>query len=144
MNLQKYTEKAQEAVLAARQIAEEHNHNQFEATHLLLALIEQQQGVVPQILRRLEANIGELAQSLRAELQKMPKVYGAGGEVYLSSTLSNTATRAEKIATGMKDDFVSTEHLLLALADDAEKSIAGKLLREAGVTKEKILSVLAQ
>ena len=66
MNLQKYTEKAQEAVLNARQIAEEANHNQFDATHLLLALIEQKEGVVPQILSRLGVNPGRLAQFLRA------------------------------------------------------------------------------
>ena len=144
MNLQKYTEKAQEAVLNARQIAEEANHNQFEATHFLLALIEQKEGVVPQILSRLGVNVGQVAQSLRSEIAKTPKVYGADGQVYLSSSLSSTATRAEKIASSMKDEYVSAEHLLLALADDAEKSAAGKLLRDAGVTREKILGVLAQ
>ena len=144
MNLQKYTEKAKEAVLSARQIAEEANHNQFEAIHLLLALIEQEQGVVPQLLSRTGVAVGNIAQALRAEIEKTPKVYGAGGEVYLSSTLSSTANRAEKIAANMKDEYVSTEHLLLALADDSEKSVAGKLLRDAGVTREKILGVLAQ
>jgi ATP-dependent Clp protease ATP-binding subunit ClpB len=144
MNLQKYTEKAQEAVLGARQIAEDSNHNQFEATHLLLALLEQEEGVVPQILSRLGVNVSQIAQSLRAEIDKTHKVYGAGGQTYLSSTLSSTAHRAEKLAAGMKDDYVSTEHLLLALADDQEKSTAGELLRDAGVTREKILGVLAQ
>ncbi len=75
MNLQKYTEKAQQAVLNARQIAEEANHNQFDATHLLLALIEQEEGVVPQILSRIGVNVGQMAQSLRSEIAKTPKVY---------------------------------------------------------------------
>jgi ATP-dependent Clp protease ATP-binding subunit ClpB len=144
MNLQKYTEKAQEAILTARQMAEEANQNQFEPVHMLLALIEQPEGVVPQILSRLGANIGMLAQELRAEIDKLPKVYGGAGQTYLSNALNSVANRAEKLAAGMKDEYVSTEHLLLALADDAEKNVAGKLLRDNGVTSERILGVLAQ
>ena len=144
MNLQKYTEKAQEAVLSARQMAEDANQNQFEPSHLLLALIEQSEGVVPQILTRLGANAGVLAQQLRAEVNNLPKVYGGEGQTYLSNALNATANRAEKLAAGMKDEYTSTEHLLLAMADDAEKSVAGKLLRDSGVTRERILGVLAQ
>lgn len=143
MNLQKYTEKAQEAVLAARQTAEELDHNQFEPVHLLLALVEQQEGVVPQILSRLGVDVRTLAQSARAEMEKMPKVYGSG-QVFLSGALNDTTRRAESTATAMRDEYVSTEHLLLAMADDAERSTAGKLLREVGVTKDAVLSVLSQ
>jgi ATP-dependent Clp protease ATP-binding subunit ClpB len=144
MNLQKYTEKAQEAVLSARQIAEEATHNQFEPTHLLLALVEQPEGVVPQILSRIGVDRGSFVAALRAELEKLPKVFGGGGQVYVSSALGDTTRRAEALAGQMKDDYVSTEHLLLAMADDAEKSPAGKLLREAGVSRDKILGVLSQ
>src|SRR5690349_14583404 len=129
MNLQKYTEKAQEAVLNARQLAEEADNNQIEPAHLLMSLMEQPEGVVPQVLTRLGVDMNALTQRLRAELEKLPKVYGAGGQVYLSSVLNEVAKRAEQTSTSMKDEYVSTEHLLLALADDADKSPAGKLLR---------------
>ena len=144
MNIQKYTEKAQEAVLTARQLAETMEHNQVEPTHLLLALVEQPEGVVPQILARLGFNSRTMAQTLRAELEKSPKVYGGGGQVYLSGTLNETSRRAESAAASMRDEYVSTEHLLLAMADDVEKSMAGRVLRDAGVSKDTVLSVLSQ
>ncbi|MGA7733655.1 MAG: ATP-dependent chaperone ClpB [Chloroflexia bacterium] len=141
MNLQKYTEKAQEAVLTARQIAEDNNHNQIEPIHLLAALAEQPEGVVPQLLTRMGVDVGTLMSRVRAELDKIAKVYG-GTQAYLSGALNDVAKRAESTASSMKDEYVSTEHLLLALADDADKSPAGKLLRELGVTRDKILSAL--
>jgi ATP-dependent Clp protease ATP-binding subunit ClpB len=143
MNLQKYTEKAQEAVLAARQMAEEANNNQIEPTHLLAALVEQPEGVVPQILARMGVDAGAIMERLRGELAKLPQVYGSS-QVYLSGALNDVAKRAESTAASMKDEYVSTEHLLLAMADDANKSPAGKILRDAGVTGDKILAVLAQ
>ena len=144
MNLQRYTEKAQEAVLNARQIAEEHSHNQIDPIHLLLALTEQPDGLVPQMLSRMGVNTGALVQRLRQELDKLPKVYGAPGQVYLSSQLIDVARRAEQTATDMRDEYVSTEHLLLALADATDRSTAGRILRDMGVTTDKVLAVLAQ
>jgi ATP-dependent Clp protease ATP-binding subunit ClpB len=144
MNLQKYTEKAQQAVLAAKEMAEEANNNQIEPVHLLMALVEQPEGVVPQVLSRLGVDMNALTSRLRAELEKQPKVYGGGGQAYLSGPLNDVGKRAESIASSIKDEYVSTEHLLLALADDGDKSTAGKLLRELGVTRDKILGVLTQ
>src|SRR5687768_9859986 len=144
MNIQKYTEKAQEAVMSARQMAEQMEHNQLEPLHLLLALVEQPEGIVPQLLARLGVNSRTLSQTLRAELEKTPKVYGGGGQVYLSSALNETTRRAENAADSMRDEYVSTEHLLLAMADDTERSPAGRILREAGVTRDGVLSVLSQ
>src|SRR5690349_14161319 len=137
MNLQKYTEKAQQAVLAAKEMAEEANNNQIEPAHLLMALIEQPEGVVPQVLSRLGVDMNALTSQLRAEIDKQPKVYGGGGQAYLSSALSDVGKRAENTASAIKDEYVSTEHLLLALADDGDRSPAGKLLRQAGVTRDK-------
>ena len=127
----------------ARQMAEEANNNQIEPLHLLVALAEQPEGVVPQLLSRLGVDTGTLVQRLRAEMDKLPKVYGAGGQVYLSSALNDVAKRAESTATSMKDEYVSTEHLLLALVED-DKGVAGKILREMRVTRDGILGVLAQ
>src|SRR6266704_3418338 len=106
MNLQKYTEKAQEAVLAARQMAEEANNNQIEPVHLLAALVEQPEGVVPQILARMGADAGAIMERLRGELGKLPQVYGSS-QVYLSGALNDVAKRAESTASSMKDEFVS-------------------------------------
>ena len=76
---------------------------------------------------------------MNAELEKLPKVYG-GAQVYLSGALNDIGKRAESTASGMKDEYVSTEHLLLAMADDFDKSSAGKLLRDLGVTRDRCLT----
>ncbi|HEX8219646.1 MAG TPA: ATP-dependent chaperone ClpB [Chloroflexia bacterium] len=144
MNLQKFTEKAQEAVLTARHIAEENNNSQIEPLHLLLALVQQKDGVVPGVLTKLGVQPTVLAVRVEEELARLPKVQGSGVQVFVSSALSDVARRAEKAAASMRDEYVSAEHLLLAMSDDAEKGAAGKLLREAGVTHDKTLSVLAQ
>ena len=143
MNLQKYTEKAQEAILTAKEMAEEAGHSQIEPAHLLAALIEQPEGVVPQVLARVGVDRGSLMQSVRTELEKLPKVYGASS-VYLSGQMNDLTRSAESTATGMKDEYVSTEHLLLAMVDDADKSTAGKLLRAVGLTRDQLLAALAQ
>ena len=143
MNLQKYTEKAQEAVLAAKEMAEGAGHSQIEPLHLLAALVEQPDGVVPQLLARTGVDAGSLMQSIKSELDRLPKVYGASS-AYLSGQMNDLARRAESTAAGMKDEYVSTEHLLLAMVDDADKSAAGKLLRGAGLTRDKVLAALAQ
>ncbi|MBF6615002.1 MAG: AAA family ATPase, partial [Chloroflexi bacterium] len=143
MNIKKYTEKAQEAVLQARQMAEEANNNQIEPAHLLAALVEQPGGVVPQIIARLGVDRATLIHRVEQELEKLPKVYGGGGQAYLSGALDEVARRAESLAASMKDEYVSTEHLLLAISDEADKSPTGKLLRELGITRDKILGVLA-
>lgn len=143
MNLQKYTEKAQEAVLTARQFAEDASHSQIEPIHLLAALAEQPDGVVPQLLARMGVDVGTLVARVTAEMEKLPKVYG-GAQVYISGALNDVGKKAESLASGMKDEYVSTEHLLLAMADDSDKSSAGKLLRETGVTRDAVLTVLSQ
>ncbi|MDQ5826154.1 MAG: AAA family ATPase, partial [Chloroflexota bacterium] len=144
MNLQKFTEKAQEAVLTARQIAEDNSHSQIEPLHLLLALVQQREGVVPGVLTKLGVQPQALAGRVEEELARLLKVQGQGVQVFVSSALSDVARRAEKAAEGMRDEYVSAEHLLLAMSDEADKSAAGKLLREVGVTRDKILAVLAQ
>jgi ATP-dependent Clp protease ATP-binding subunit ClpB len=143
MNLQRYTEKAQEAILTAKETAEAAGHSQVEPVHLLAALIEQPEGVVPQVLERAGVDSGSLMQGVRSEMAKLPIMSGASS-VYLSGQMNDLARRAEGTATGMKDEYVSTEHLLLAMADDADKSTAGKLLRAGGLTRDTLLGALAQ
>lgn len=110
MNLNRFTEKAQEAVLTAQHLAEEYHHSEIQPVHLLAALLQQPGGVAPQIARSLSVNPEALAQNLQTELQGMAKVYG-GSQPGLSRALSNALREAEKTAERMKDDYVSTEHL---------------------------------
>ena len=116
MNLNKFTEKSQEAILAAQRLAEDFSHSEITPDHVLLALLQQEGGVVPQIFNRLGANPQSWQAQLETELQSRAKVYG-GSQPGISRTLSNVVRAAEQEANRMKDEYVSTEHLLLALAD---------------------------
>ena len=109
MDLNKYTEKAREAVLAAQQLAEELNHAQIEPEHLLVTLIEQADGIVPSVLRKLEVDPQGLARTIRTELDRTAKAYG-GSQPGLSPRLRSIDDKSQGEATRLKDDFVSTEH----------------------------------
>ncbi len=142
MNLNKFTEKAQEAVLAAPQLASELNHAQVEPEHLLVTLVEQQNGVVPSVLRKLSVEPGAVAGALRAHLAKQPKAHG-GSEPHLSPRLRVAFDAAQAEAKGMQDEFVSTEHLLLGLLREPGKSATVDQMKASGVTREKVLEALA-
>ncbi|WP_322791826.1 ATP-dependent Clp protease ATP-binding subunit, partial [Bellilinea sp.] len=139
MNLEKYTQKAQEAIFQAQLLAQDLNHQAIEPAHLLLALIQQEDGVVPAVITRIAGSVLAIRQELTQELEKRPKVYGAGGEVGLSRPAADVLSSAERYAKGMQDDYVSTEHILLALTE----SIEGRRLSQYGITKESILKALA-
>jgi len=138
MDLNKYTQKSQEAILEAQRLAQELQHQSIEPAHLLLALLRQEEGVAPAIVTRVAGSPLALQEDLRKELDGRPKVYGAGGEVGLSRQTSDVAAAAERFARGMQDDYISTEHLLLGLADSPE----GKRLAQYGLTKDAILKAL--
>jgi ATP-dependent Clp protease ATP-binding subunit ClpB len=108
MNLQKYTEKAQEAVLAAQSLATEHNNTQIEPEHLLLALLEQDGGVVPAILQKLNVPIAPLIQQTQSEIDRLARLSGGPAEPRVSARLNAVANKAETEAKNIKDDFVST------------------------------------
>jgi ATP-dependent Clp protease ATP-binding subunit ClpB len=142
MDLNKYTEKAREAVMAAQQLAEELNHAQIEPEHLLTTLTEQADGIVPAVLRKLDVDPAGLARSLRGELERTPKAYG-GSQPGLSQRLRSVADKAQSEASRLKDEFVSTEHLLLAItAESTRQSTGARLLHQLGVTKDKVLQAL--
>jgi len=143
MRLEKFTLKAQEAIERAQRSAEEMSHQQIEAEHLLKALLSQEDGVVRPLVERIGARPEMLISALDAELRKRPKVYGeAGAGVYVSADLRRVLDAAEKEAEQVKDEYVSTEHILLAMV--ASKGAAGELLRVFGITRESILSVLKE
>jgi ATP-dependent Clp protease ATP-binding subunit ClpB len=139
MKLDKYTQKSQEAILSAQRLAGEFNHQTIEPAHLLLALLRQEDGVVPAIVTKVSGSVLALREEVYRELEGRPKVYGGSSEVGLAGPASDVLTAAERYAKGMGDDYVSTEHILLGLTE----SIEGKRLSQYGLTKDSILKALA-
>ena len=141
MDLNKYTQKAQEAIVGAQSLAGEYSHGQIDQAHLLLALLRQSDGIVPQIVQKLGGNPGEMALALEREIGRKPKVYGATTQVGLSRDLTRALDEAEKIATRMRDDYASTEHLLLSLTG-THGGEAARLLAAHGITEDAVLRTL--
>ncbi|HTK28134.1 MAG TPA: ATP-dependent chaperone ClpB [Vicinamibacterales bacterium] len=141
MNLNKYTEKAQEAVLAAIELARQANNPQVEPEHLLVALIEQRDGIVPEILSKLSVDAGAIGRTAREALAKLPSAYG-GSEPGLSPRLRAVTDQAQAEADRLKDEYVSTEHLFIAIADETGRAPSAQLLKEHGVTRDQVLKAL--
>jgi ATP-dependent Clp protease ATP-binding subunit ClpB len=142
MQIEKFTLKAQEALQEAKAIAERKNHQQLDVEHLLLALLRQKEGVVIPILQKLGANPDLIASQVEEELNRMSKVTGGGtGQVYLSSRLEEISNMAWKEAERLMDEYVSTEHLLLAIADE-RRGPSFQILQRYGITKDAIFRVL--
>jgi len=142
MQIEKFTLKAQEALQEAKAIAERKNHQQIDVEHLLLALLMQKEGIVIPILQKLGANPDVIASQLEEELNRIPQVTGKGaGQVYLSNRLNEIFNVAWREAERLTDEYLSTEHLLIALSDE-KHGAAYQILRRAGVTKEEIFRVL--
>ncbi len=141
MRLDKFTLKAQEAVQAAQELALEKGHQEISPEHLLHALLEQREGIVLPILQRLGADVSSIRARLEEELDRVPAVHGAAAQAYASKALEAVLGAAWNEARQLKDEFTSTEHLLIAMADEKE-SPAGAILRESGATRENIYKVL--
>ena len=137
--LDKFTLKSQEAVQAAQELAGKFHHQQIENEHLLLALIDQPEGVVVPILKKLGADPGRIKADSDEALNKLPKVEGLV-QTYLSPRINKLFERAELEAERLKDEYISTEHLLIAAADG--DGAARDILSRHGVTKDKIFTVL--
>jgi len=138
MNLEKYTRKSQEAIIAAQRLAQDHNHQSIEPAHILLALLQQDQGVVPAIVTKVSGSSLALRDEIKAELDQRSQVSGSNMDVGLSRSAADVLQSAERYAKGMQDDYVSTEHILLGLTDSPES----KRLAQYGLTKDAILSAL--
>ncbi len=142
-NINKLTEKAQEAVLAAQELAQTSQHAQIEPEHLAYTLLTQADGVVPQIVGALGVNAETLAQQFNAELARLPKVYGTTQQVGASPRLMRVLEDAMQQASNLKDEYVSTEHLLLALIEHANGATS-RLLQNAGLARDAVLRALTQ
>ncbi|MFN3705346.1 MAG: ATP-dependent chaperone ClpB [Thermoflexales bacterium] len=149
MNLNKYTEKAQEALIDAQALAREYGQQVIEPEHLLLSLLRQDGGIVPPLIQAAGVNPSRLADLAEREVRAKPKVSGDVGDLRLSRELSQIADQAEKEAQQMRDDYVSTEHLLLALADpqntrSGRTPVATRILNEHGLNRDTLLRALTQ
>ncbi len=141
MNTNKYTEKVQEAISSAQQIAENSNNTQLDVEHLLMALLDQSEGIAPQILVKLGVDPSQIKTQIKSELDRLPKAYGPV-QLYMSPRLKRVFSAAQSEAERLKDEYVSTEHLLVAIVDDQDKGAAGRVLKSHGVTKDSIYQVL--
>lgn len=138
MNINKYTEKAREAVASAIELAGEANHPQVEPEHLLVALLEQPEGIVPELLRKMNVEPKGVAAAARELLTRMPSAYG-GAQPSMSPRLKLVTDQAQAEADRLKDEFVSTEHLFVGIADESGRSPAAQLLRSRMISRDTIL-----
>jgi ATP-dependent Clp protease ATP-binding subunit ClpB len=143
MRMDRFTLKVQEALQAAQALAREHNHQALEPLHMLAALLDQKDGVVEPVLQKLGVSPQVLSGRVRTELERMPKVYGADAGSRLGGHLQQILEQAWSEADRLKDDYLSSEHVLLALAARPDDP-AGRLLKEAGVTPDRIYKVLVE
>ncbi|MFH1688644.1 MAG: ATP-dependent chaperone ClpB [Candidatus Eisenbacteria bacterium] len=141
MRLDRFTLKAQEAVRAAQDLAAERNQQEITPEHLLMVLLEQHEGVVVPVLQRLGADIARIRKESQAAIDRLPEVHGAAGQSYASSTFQSVLGAAWNEAQQLKDEYVSTEHLLIAIAEEADAP-SGVTLRAAGASRESIFKVL--
>ncbi len=141
MNMNKYTEKAQEAIVGAQNLADREGHPEILPEHLLLTLVEQREGIVPEIVRKMNADPVALASAVRDELNRRPRAHG-GSQPSLSARLRAITNAAEQEAERLKDDYVSTEHLFLAIASEGGQSPAARLLEPRGITRDTVLQAM--
>src|ERR1043166_3128228 len=141
MRLDKFTLRGQDAIQSAIELAERNQHQQVEPEHLLVAMLEQPEGIVRPILGKLGANVAVVLNDTQAAVARFPRV--EGGQQYFSPRTTQVFTAAQKQADKMQDEFISTEHLLLALVED-KTGDAGKILRQHGVNDDDLLKVVQQ
>ena len=143
MNFNTYTQKSLEAVQSAQSIAQNNSHQQLEQVHLLLALLQQEGGLIPQLLRKMDITVESLEAAANAELRKIPAVRGSreADKFYISADVDAAFTAAEEQAKTMKDEFVSVEHLFLGLLDTARGGVKS-LFETYRITKENALKAL--
>jgi len=145
MDPNRLTQKSQQALAEAQNKAVTFGHVEVDGEHLLLALLEQPEGLAPRLLRRMDVSVEALARAVEAELRKKPRVSGPGmspDKIYVSQRLSKLLVDSETEARRLKDEYVSVEHLLLCLIHEGDSTPAGRVLKQLGVTAERFLAAL--
>ncbi len=143
LDLNKYTQKSQEAILNAQNLALEHHHQEMTSKHLFYALVFQKDGIVPLIIERAGVNINQIKSLAEDLLKRIPSVHGYDGPLAMNANLARVFIRAEREAQNMKDEFVSVEHLLLALLEEGDTDVRDAL-KKAGLDRVAILTGLKQ
>ena len=145
MNAQKFTQKSLEAIQEAQNLATEYHNQQLEEEHLFYSLLTQEQGLIPQLLQRLQVNVSALTQEVKQAVEKLPRVTGTSreaGKIYVSQDLDYLLTQAEKLAENMRDEYVSVEHLFLSMLNHPNDEVQ-KILRTFQLNKDDFIRVLA-
>lgn len=141
MNIEKYTQKMQGAILDAQSIANSYGHQQLEIAHVHYAIISDSDSLIPKLLEAMNVDVNSLKADLKSDLEKLPKVSGSSAQLYMSSELNNVLTKAEKIASDFKDEYVSVEHLYLAILDSNNQEV-GRLMTKYGINKDEFMKAL--
>src|SRR4030043_286577 len=141
MKQERFTEQAQEALQASQQMAMQYKHSQWDVEHILLAMLVQRQGLVGEILKEVKVDAEMLRNRLDEALEKTPKVSYQTGQIYATPRIAMLMQKADEEAKRLKDDFISTEHLLIAMVND-NKGEAANILHGAGITQEKVYAAL--
>ncbi|MGP4058683.1 ATP-dependent chaperone ClpB [Mycobacterium sp. 4D054] len=147
MDINSLTQKSQEALQEAQNIATRMGHTEVDGEHLLAALIDQPEGLVPRLLTAADVEVAALRADLQRELERRPKVSGPGatpGQVSVTRRLAKVLEAAEREAKRLKDEYVSVEHLVMALAEEGTSTAAGRILASHGVTRDSFLSALTR
>ena len=140
MNMQKFTQKSLEAIQNAQSSAIEYGNPMLDQQHLLLALLQQEDGLIPQLLQKMEVNVNGLTQAVENEVKRMPRV--SGGQTRVSVDLEKTLTASEKLAENMTDEYVSVEHIFMAMVN-APNSALKEIFRQYNINKEDFMKMLA-
>jgi len=146
MRFDRFTERAQDAAMRAYEVLQRYGHTQVDTEHLLLALIEQPEGVIPDILQQSGVDLEALSTRLDEELRRTPRtqIYGGGvGQVYITPRLKRVIDQSNEEASKLKDDYISTEHLFLAIANE-RNTPAARILAESGVNRQRILEIIEE
>lgn len=145
MNAQKFTQKSLEALQSAQNLAIEYQNVQIEQQHLVYTLLTQENGLIGQLLKKMEIDLSAMLPAVRAEIEKLSRMSGPGreeGKIYISQEVDRALVEAEKTAERMKDDYVSVEHVMLALLDSPNSAMK-QVYRQFGITKDRFLASLA-
>ena len=140
MNLQKFTQKSLEAIQNAQSMAVEYGNPQMDQQHLLVTLLTQDEGLIPQLMQKMNVNVNGLLQAAENEVKKLPRA--TGGQTYVSSDLEKTLTAAEKLAENMTDEYVSVEHIFMAMVNSPIAALK-EIFRQYNITKEGFMKILA-
>jgi ATP-dependent Clp protease ATP-binding subunit ClpC len=139
MRQEKFTEQAQEALSASQELVRTYKHNQWDIEHILMALLQQEKGLIVDLLKTLGVNIDSIRQQVESTLERMPKVSYEAGQIYATPRIQWLFQAADAEAKRLKDEFIGTEHLLIAMSSEP-RGEAANILRNVGVDQEKVYS----